>query len=103
MNLLHHNIAIVLTSILASGFGLYLQNIKDEKEGICVDDKALWLILGGGLVTFLPRWLPIVALKNARIPIWFQKMDELPSGIGTFAALIASISFLGGHRFPECI
>ena len=34
MSLLHHNIAIVLTSILASGFGLYLQNKKDEKEGI---------------------------------------------------------------------
>ena len=34
MNLLRHNIAIVLTSILASGFGLYLQNKKDDKEGI---------------------------------------------------------------------
>jgi branched-subunit amino acid transport protein len=57
-----------------------------------VDDKALWLILGGGLVTFLPRWLPIVALKNARIPIWFQKwMSFLPVSI--FAALIASDIF----------
>jgi branched-subunit amino acid transport protein len=57
-----------------------------------VDDKALWLILGGGLVTFLPRWLPIVALKNARIPIWFQKwMSFLPVSI--FAALIASDVF----------
>nr|WP_321291930.1 AzlD domain-containing protein [uncultured Trichococcus sp.] len=57
-----------------------------------MDDKALWLILGGGLVTFLPRWLPIIALKNARIPIWFQKwMSFLPVSI--FAALIASDIF----------
>ncbi|MGB7474428.1 AzlD domain-containing protein [Trichococcus sp.] len=57
-----------------------------------MDDKALWLIFGGGLVTFLPRWLPIVALKNARIPIWFQKwMSFLPVSI--FAALIASDIF----------
>ena len=34
MNLLHHNIAIVITSVCASGFGLFLQNIKDAKEGI---------------------------------------------------------------------
>ena len=57
-----------------------------------MDDKTLWLILGGGLVTFLPRWLPIIALKNARIPIWFQKwMSFLPVSI--FSALIASDIF----------
>lgn len=57
-----------------------------------MDDKALWLILGGGLVTFLPRWIPIIALKNSRIPIWFQKwMSFLPVSI--FAALIASDIF----------
>lgn len=57
-----------------------------------MDDHAVWLILGGGLVTFLPRWLPIVALKNARIPIWFQKwMSFLPVSI--FSALIASDIF----------
>lgn len=57
-----------------------------------MDDQALWLILGGGLVTFLPRWIPIFALKNARIPLWFQKwMSFLPVSI--FSALIASDIF----------
>lgn len=57
-----------------------------------MENEILWLIIGGGIVTYLPRLIPIVLLKNARIPIWFQKwMSFLPVSI--FAALIFSDIF----------
>lgn len=50
------------------------------------------LILLSGLFTYIPRLVPILALKNMRIPDWFQRwMSFLPVTI--FAALIATDIF----------
>ncbi|MGP6139378.1 AzlD domain-containing protein [Jeotgalibaca sp. A127] len=52
----------------------------------------LIIILGSAIVTYLPRFLPILAFKDAQLPTWFQKwMGYLP--ISIFAALIATDVF----------
>lgn len=54
-------------------------------------------ILAAGILTYLPRLLPLLVLKNARMPVWFGKwMFYLP--ISIFASLIATdIFFLDGN------
>lgn len=53
---------------------------------------VLLLILLSGLFTYIPRLVPILALKNMRIPDWFQRwMSFLPVTI--FASLIATDIF----------
>ena len=50
------------------------------------------IILGSALVTYLPRYLPILLFKDVELPLWFQKwMGYLP--ISIFAALIATDIF----------
>ncbi|MGP6146066.1 AzlD domain-containing protein [Jeotgalibaca sp. A122] len=52
----------------------------------------LIIILGSAIVTYLPRFIPILAFKDAQLPTWFQKwMGYLP--ISIFAALIATDVF----------
>lgn len=54
--------------------------------------EIIIVILGSALVTYLPRFIPILAFRNANLPIWFQKwMGYLP--ISIFAALIATDVF----------
>lgn len=54
--------------------------------------EILIVILGSALVTYLPRYIPILAFKDAQLPDWFQKwMGYLP--ISIFAALIATDVF----------
>lgn len=55
------------------------------------------IILGSALVTYLPRYIPILLFKDAELPLWFQKwMGYLP--ISIFAALIATDIFFWGDR-----
>lgn len=54
------------------------------------------IILGSALVTYLPRYLPILLFKDAELPVWFQKwMGYLP--ISIFASLIATDIFFWGE------
>lgn len=56
----------------------------------------LLIILGSALVTYLPRYIPILLFKDAELPVWFQKwMNYLP--ISIFAALIATDIFFWGE------
>lgn len=57
-----------------------------------MNPNILLLILLAATVTYIPRFLPILALKKAELPLWFQKwMGYLPVSI--FASLIASDIF----------
>lgn len=60
--------------------------------------NILLLIIFAAIGTYLPRLLPILALKNATLPNWFQKwMGFLP--ISIFASLIASDLFFWEDQF----
>ena len=43
--------------------------------------EYLAVILGMGLVTFLPRWLPLVYLTKRNLPSWLVEwLDLIPGG-----------------------
>lgn len=39
-----------------------------------VSYPILWMIIGMGIVTYIPRMLPLVALKTENWPFWAKKM-----------------------------
>lgn len=46
------------------------------------DLDYLWLILGMGLVTYLPRWLPLAFLAGRKLPGWLAEwLDLIPVAI----------------------
>ena len=47
----------------------------------------LWLVLGMGIVTYLPRWLPLVFLSRRGLPLWLRQwLDFIP--VAVLSALI---------------
>ena len=47
-----------------------------------VSSDYLAVILGMGLVTFLPRWLPLVYLTKRNLPSWLVEwLDLIPAAI----------------------
>ena len=47
-----------------------------------VSVEYLAVIIGMGLVTFLPRWLPLVYLTNRNLPTWLVEwLDLIPAAI----------------------
>lgn len=60
--------------------------------------SLLLFIVAAGTLTYLPRLLPLLVLKNARMPVWFGKlMFYLP--ISIFASLIATDIFFWNGNF----
>ncbi|MBN2539379.1 MAG: AzlD domain-containing protein [Deltaproteobacteria bacterium] len=50
----------------------------------------LYILLGMGIVTYVPRWLPLVFLSRLRLPEWFEHwLDLIPAVI--LSALILPI------------
>ena len=48
----------------------------------------LGLLMGMGMVTYLPRWLPLYLLPNRKLPSWFIRwLDLIPVSI--LSALLA--------------
>ena len=46
------------------------------------DVQYIILIIGMGLVTYLPRWIPLVALSKRRLPLWILEwLDLIPVAI----------------------
>ena len=44
-----------------------------------VSTEYLAVILGMGVVTFLPRWLPLVSLTRRSLPDWLKEgLDLIP-------------------------
>lgn len=55
----------------------------------------LWLLVGMGLVTYLPRWLPLQILARRRLPAWLEEwLGLIPVAI--LSALLAPALLLGG-------
>ncbi len=55
-----------------------------------------WLFAGMGLVTFLPRWLPLCLLANRQLPAWLEEwLDLLP--VALLSALLAPILLTSGE------
>lgn len=47
-----------------------------------VSSEYLAVILGMGLVTFLPRWLPLIYLTRRSLPSWLVEwLDFIPAAI----------------------
>ena len=60
-----------------------------------VSSEYLAVILGMGLVTFLPRWLPLVYLTNRNLPSWLVEwLDLIPAAI--LSALLLPELVTGG-------
>jgi branched-subunit amino acid transport protein len=57
--------------------------------------RFLLLVLGMGLATWLPRWLPLLVLSRRPLPRWLAEwLDLLPAAI--LAALVAPALFAPG-------
>ena len=59
------------------------------------DSAFLILVAGMGLVTFIPRWLPLAFLARRRLPTWFVEwLDLIPAAI--LSALLIPALVTGG-------
>lgn len=60
-----------------------------------VRTEVVWLFLGMGAVTFLPRWLPLLVLSQRSLPDWLERwLDLIPVAI--LSALIFPALFAQG-------
>jgi len=60
-----------------------------------VSSEYLAVIIGMGLVTFLPRWLPLVYLTKRNLPAWLVEwLDLIPAAI--LSALLLPELVTGG-------
>jgi branched-subunit amino acid transport protein len=60
-----------------------------------IPDTYLYILLGMGIVTYVPRWLPLALLSNRRLPEWFEQwLDLIPAAI--LSALILPILITTG-------
>jgi branched-subunit amino acid transport protein len=47
-----------------------------------IHQEVLWVILGMGLVTYVPRWFPLVLLSRRNLPQWLVDwLDLIPAAI----------------------
>ncbi len=47
-----------------------------------IHSEVIWVILGMGLVTYLPRWVPLVFLSRRNLPRWLVEwLDLIPAAI----------------------
>lgn len=60
-----------------------------------LETEYILLVLAMGLVTYIPRWLPLFFLSKRRLPEWFiEWLDMIPVAI--LSALIFSDLFVTG-------
>jgi branched-subunit amino acid transport protein len=49
---------------------------------ITIHQEYIWIILGMGVVTYLPRWFPLVFLSRRNLPRWLVEwLDLIPAAI----------------------
>lgn len=61
-----------------------------------IRENYLYIILGMGIVTYVPRWLPLVFLSSRKLPEWFEQwLDLVPAAI--LSALILPILITTGE------
>ena len=50
-----------------------------------IQSEYIYLLLCMGLVTYLPRWLPLFFLSDRKLSNWFVEwLDLIPAAIPTF-------------------
>ena len=60
-----------------------------------LDPKLLILMIGMGVVTYLPRWLPLFGLSRKQFPPWLETwLDFIPAGV--LSALVLPALVVGG-------
>lgn len=65
-----------------------------------METSFLTLVVGMGLVTYIPRWLPLAFLARRRLPTWFVEwLDLIPAAI--LSALLIPALVTGGS--PRCL
>jgi branched-subunit amino acid transport protein len=63
-----------------------------------ISNDYLILVIGMGLVTFLPRWAPLFILSQRKLPVWFiEWLDLIPAAILS-ALLIPALVTAGDPR-----
>lgn len=61
-----------------------------------LETEYILLIVGMGLVTYIPRWFPLFFLSQRRLPQWFiEWLDLIPVAI--LSSLIFSDLFVTGN------
>ena len=66
-----------------------------------VSGEYLAVIIGMGLVTFLPRWLPLVYLTKRNLPSWLVEwLDLIPAAILS-ALLLPELVTSGAPRILD--
>ena len=64
-----------------------------------VQPEHLLLIIGMGLVTYLPRWVPLFFLSRRELPAWFVEwLDLIPAAILS-ALLLPELVTTGDPRY----
>lgn len=47
-----------------------------------IHPEVVWVILGMGLVTYLPRWFPLMFLSRQDLPLWLiEWLDLIPAAL----------------------
>jgi branched-subunit amino acid transport protein len=60
-----------------------------------LDPKLLMLMIGMGVATYLPRWLPLFGLSRRQLPPWLETwLDFIPAGV--LSALVLPALVVGG-------
>lgn len=63
-----------------------------------IHTEVVWVILGMGLVTYLPRWFPLVFLSRRNLPQWLVEwLDLIPAAILS-SLLLPELVTGGVHR-----
>jgi branched-subunit amino acid transport protein len=63
-----------------------------------ISQDYLFLCLGMGLVTYVPRWAPLFALSNRTLPLWLVEwLDLIPAAILS-ALILPSLVTVGEPR-----
>ena len=63
-----------------------------------IEPEYIYLLLGMGLVTYIPRWLPLFFLSDRKLPAWFVEwLDLIPAAILS-ALLIPELVLNGSPR-----
>ena len=66
-----------------------------------IQPEYLMLIVGMGLVTYLPRWVPLFFLSRRELPTWFVEwLDLIPAAILS-ALLLPELLTTGVPRHME--
>jgi branched-subunit amino acid transport protein len=61
-----------------------------------VKPDYLLLVLGMGIVTYLPRWVPLIFLSRRRLPAWLRQwLDFIPAAV--LSALILPVLVTTGE------